>query len=166
MRKQILSFRNALRGIANTIKSESHMRFHITAAFYVILFSFFYSFSAAQWAILILLISSVTAAEVINTCIEELCNLTADRFEPLVKAAKDAAAGAVFILAAAAAVIAVIFFWDTAVITNIFEFFTNNIIMLILLIISAVLSVLFIYPGPVVIKARLLGLKLKIKSKQ
>ena len=58
-------------------------------------FSMFYSFSPTQYAVLVLLITSVMALETVTTCVEDLCGLVADRYEPLVKFAKDAAAGAV-----------------------------------------------------------------------
>lgn len=164
MRKQILSFRYALRGVWNTIKSESHMRFHMVAGFYVLIFSLFYDFSAVQTALLIVLIASVMAAEIINTCIEELSNLEADRYEPLIRASKDAAAGAVLVISVAAAIVAVIFFWDISVILRIFSFFANNIFMLVLLILSAVLSVIFVYLGPTGIKEKFIQRKFKTKK--
>ena len=82
------------------------------------LFSMFYSFSPTQYAVLILLITSVMALETVNTCIEDLCGLVADRYEPLVKFAKDAAAGAVLTVALGAAVIACIFFLDFIILTH------------------------------------------------
>lgn len=161
MRKQILSFKNAFKGVGRTIQSESHMRFHMVAAFYVMLFSAFYEFTAIQMALLVILIALVMAAETFNTCIEELCNLTADRFEPLVKAAKDAAAGAVLILSAASVVVAVIFFWNIEVIVKIFRFFTGNFAAFVFLLLSAFLSVIFVWQGPSGIKNKLLRLKFK-----
>lgn len=146
------------------MKSESHMRFHMVAGFYVVLFSLFYNFSVSQWAVLIILIAAIIAAETVNTCIEELCNLTADHYEPLVRTAKDAAAGAVLVLAVAAAVIAVFFFWNTAVIAQIFAFFAHNILMLVLLALSAVIAVFFVWLGPVGIKKVFLRLKFKLKK--
>lgn len=110
MKKQIFGFKCAFKGIIRTINSESHMRFHIVAGIYVMLFSMFYSFSPTQYAVLVLLITSVMALETVNTCVEDLCGLVADRYEPLVKFAKDAAAGAVLTVALGAAVIACIFF--------------------------------------------------------
>lgn len=86
------------------------------------LFSMFYSFSPTQYAVLVLLITSVMALETVNTCVEDLCGLVADRYEPLVKFAKDAAAGAVLTVALGAAVIACIFFLDFNVINTIFTF--------------------------------------------
>lgn len=155
MKKQILSFKCAFRGIWYTVKSESHMRFHMVAGFYVLLFSLFYNFSAAQTALLIILIALIMAAEIVNTCIEELCNLISDRYEPLIRVAKDTAAGAVLVLSIAAAVVAVVFFLDFDVLYGIFLFFFANPVLLVLLVISAVLSVVFVKLGPVGIKEKL-----------
>lgn len=155
MKKQILSFKCAFRGIWYTVKSESHMRFHMVAGFYVLLFSLFYNFSAAQTALLIILIALIMAAEIVNTCIEELCNLISDRYEPLIRVAKDTAAGAVLVLSIAAAVVAVVFFHDFDVLYGIFLFFCANPVLLVLLVISAVLSVVFVKLGPVGIKEKL-----------
>ena len=152
MKKQILSFKCALRGVWNTIKSEGHMRFHIVAGCYVLVFSLFYDFTAAQLALLIVLIAAVMAAETVNTCIEELCNLIADRYEPMIRLAKDAAAGAVLILSVAAAAVAAIFFIDFDVIARIISFFAHSFILLILLLLSLVLSAVFVVLGPVGIK--------------
>lgn len=163
MRKQILSFKCALRGLSNTIKSESHMRFHMVAGFYVLLFSLFYDFTPAQIALLVVLIASVMVAEVFNTSIEEICNLTADRYEPLVKTAKDAAAGAVFVISVASVVVAVMFFWDIEKILAIFEFFANNLILSGVLCLSFVFAIIFIVLGPIGIKEKVLHLKFKIK---
>lgn len=161
MKKQLLSFKFALCGVWNTIKNESHMRFHITAAFYVVLFSLFYNFSAVQWAILIILMGLVMALEVLNTCIEELCDLYTDRYEPLVKLIKDGAAGAVLVMSAAAAVVAVIFFWNIDIISSIITFFATNILLLVLLVMSTVLAVIFVLLGPVGIKNAVTGVNKK-----
>lgn len=123
------------------------------------LFSMFYSFSPTQYAVLVLLITLVMALETVNTCIEDLCGLVADRYEPLVKFAKDAAAGAVLTVALGAAVIACIFFLDFNVINTIFTFFAENLLYLIFLLISAVISAFFVVLGPVGIKEKFIKLK-------
>lgn len=136
----------------------------MVAGFYVLLFSLFYNFSSAQTALLIILIGLVAAAEIVNTCIEELCNLVADRYEPLVKTVKDASAGAVLALSIAAAATAVIFFFDFDVIYGIFLFFCSNPALIIPLVLSAVFSVVFVRLGPVGIKEQFLRLRLKVKK--
>lgn len=45
MKKQIKSFKSAFRGFFFAVKSESHMRFHLVATFYVFVFGCFYDFS-------------------------------------------------------------------------------------------------------------------------
>lgn len=156
MKKQILSFKYAFKGVWNTIKSEGHMRFHMVAGFYVLIFSLFYDFTAAQTGLLIVLIASVLAAETVNTCIEELCNLISDSYEPMIKIAKDAAAGAVLILSVAAVAVGVIFFWNTEIILEIVNYFINHIGLLALLAASAVLAAIFVLLGPVGIKEKLM----------
>ncbi len=133
----------------------------MVAGFYVLLFSLFYNFSVAQTALLIILTALIMAAEIINTCIEELCNLISDRYEPLIRVAKDTAAGAVLVLAIAAVAVAAVFFLDFDVLYGIFIFFSDNPFLLVLLLISAVFSVVFVKLGPVKIKEKLLRLKVK-----
>ncbi len=154
MKKQILRFKFALRGIGKTICTENHMRFHIVAAVYVVVFSLFYEFSAVQYAVLAVLLGLVMALEVLNTCIEEVCDLVADRYEPMIRVAKDAAAGAVLITALSAVAVAVLFFWDLDIFSRILAFFAGNIPALCALLVSAVVSVIFVALGPLGIKNR------------
>lgn len=148
MKHQINSFKVAFKGIAFTIKNESHMRFHIIASFYVILFSFFYELTKAQWGVVLLLISSVMTAEIFNTSLEEICNLNTESYNPIVKIAKDVAAGAVLILSIAAVAIAFLFYFDLNIIKNIFIFFLANPLWLSFLVISFIFSAIFIISGP------------------
>ena len=148
MKKQLKSFGCAIKGFFGAVCSEGHLRFHLVAAVYVLVFSSFYNFTAAQWAVLIILIALVIAAELVNTAIEDTCDAVTTEQNEHIRRAKDMAAGAVLVLSIAAAAIAVIFFWNLEVIKNIFAYFSQNIPMLILLIISAVVLVLFIAISP------------------
>lgn len=148
MKKQLRSFGYAFKGIGRSICTESHLRFHLVAAFYVIIFSMFYSFSATQYAVLILLIAVVIALELINTAIENVCDLVTTNQNAHIKTAKDAAAGAVLTVSVAAAVTAVLFFVDMNGIKSAYRFFAGNPVMLVLLIVSAAVSAVFVIPGP------------------
>lgn len=148
MKKQLKSFGCAIKGFFGAVCSEGHLRFHLVAAVYVLVFSSFYNFTAAQWAVLIILIALVIAAELVNTAIEDTCDAVTTEQNEHIRRAKDMAAGAVLVLSIAAAAIAVIFFWNLEVIKNAFVYFSQNTPMLILLIISAVVSVLFIAISP------------------
>ena len=148
MKHQINSFKVAFRGIWFAIKSESHIRFHLIAGMYVIIFSFFYNISIEQWGIIILLISSVITAEIFNTALEQLCNLSTESYDPVARIAKDVAAGAVLVLTFAAIAIAVLFYFDIKVISAIISFFLSNPLLLTLFILSLVVSFIFIKLGP------------------
>ena len=147
MKKQLKSFGFAIRGFVGAVCDEGHLRFHLVAAVYVLVFSLFYHFSAVQTAVLVILIALVIAAELFNTAIEKACDAITKEQNEHIKRAKDISAGAVLVLSVAAVIVAVIFFWDIEVIKSIFAYFAANIHMLIILIISAVLSTLFVIFG-------------------
>ena len=154
MKKQLKSFGCAIKGFFGAVCSEGHLRFHLVAAVYVLAFASFYNFTAAQWAVLIILIALVIAAELVNTAIENVCDLVTKEQNPYIKAAKDMAAGAVLALSIGAAAVACVFFIDFNVIPKIFSFFAERPALLILLILSAAASVIFVWLGPAGIKNR------------
>ncbi|GIP20529.1 hypothetical protein J22TS3_08040 [Paenibacillus sp. J22TS3] len=72
----------------------------------------FFHLSAVKWAILLLTIAVVIAAELINTAVESVVDLTSPEQHPLAKAAKDTAAGAVLVCAIFAVIIGIVLFYD------------------------------------------------------
>ena len=63
MKKQLKSFGCAIKGFFGAVCSEGHLRFHLVAAVYVLVFSSFYNFTAAQWAVLIILLAKYPYAD-------------------------------------------------------------------------------------------------------
>lgn len=63
-----------------------------------------------EWAILLLTIGSVIAAEVMNTAIEIVVDLVQPNFHPLAGMAKDVAAGAVLMTAIQAVAVGIVIF--------------------------------------------------------
>ncbi|MEE0958292.1 MAG: diacylglycerol kinase family protein [Ruminococcus sp.] len=150
--KQLKSFGYALRGIGTAVCTEAHLRFHLVAAVYVLVFACFYHFSPAQTAILYMLIGLVIAAELINTALENICDLVTREQHPLIRAAKDMAAGAVLAISVAAAAVACVFFLDFKVIGEIFTYFAAHPLSLAGLAVSAATAVIFVWKGPSGIK--------------
>ena len=138
------SFRFAFSGILHCIKNERNMRFHTVAALYVLVFARFFYFSKEDYILLLLTIGGVISAEMFNTAIEDLSDRVSKEFHPLIKSAKDCAAGAVLVLAIFAAVIGIILFGNINGILSMYNFYITHPINLSLLIISAVPSVLYI----------------------
>ena len=142
-----MSFRFAFRGIWYCLKSERNFRIHLVAACYVLFFSRFYGFSRSETVVLLLTISLVIAAEMINTAIERLVDMLSPSYNPLARLAKDIAAGAVLIFALTAVVIGVVMFWSIPVFKEIFDYFTASALRPAILLLTFAASALFVFYG-------------------
>ena len=94
------------------IRCQHNAWIHAAATLVVLAAAFLLRISAADWCWIILAISMVWTAEALNTAFEFLADAASPEFHPLVRDAKDVAAGAVLLTAIAAAVIGVIIFWS------------------------------------------------------
>lgn len=92
------------------------------------------------------------AAELFNTVAEELCDMTAASFNPVVRIVKDMAAGAVLVCAVFAAAVGICVFWQPAVFLKILQYFTAKPLMLFGLAVSLAVSIVFIILGPIGIR--------------
>jgi len=70
----------------------------------------FFQLSRGEWCWIVLAIAIVWTAEALNTAFEFLADAASPNFHPVVKEAKDVAAGAVLVTAVAAVVIGAIVF--------------------------------------------------------
>lgn len=104
------SFGHAFRGILYNCKTQKHFRFHLLATILVLLAAAWLGLERWEWAILLLTISSVLAAEAINTAVEIVVDLAEPNFNPLAGLAKDVAAGAVLITAIIAIAVGIVIF--------------------------------------------------------
>lgn len=119
-------FYYAGRGIVAACRGRN-FRFQLCAAAFVIFFAVrFYSFSAEKWALLLLTCGAVLSLEAVNTAIEKLADSVTLEKNPLIKAAKDCAAGAVLISAMFAVVIGVFLFWNKDVFMLIRLYFSET----------------------------------------
>jgi diacylglycerol kinase (ATP) len=84
---------------------------HAAATLVVLGAGFLFRISSADWCWIVLAISTVWTAEALNTAFEFLADAASPEFHPLVRDAKDVAAGAVLLTAVGASVIGVIVFW-------------------------------------------------------
>ena len=89
---------------------EQNMRIHIISAIIVIIASILTGLTINEWLIIILVITLVISAEMINTAIESVVNLVSPEIHPLAKQAKDVAAGAVLVIALASVIIGLLIF--------------------------------------------------------
>jgi diacylglycerol kinase (ATP) len=108
---RIRSFRHAITGIVRMIRCQHNAWIHAAATLIVLMAALLFQVSAADWCWIILAISIVWTAEALNTAFEFLADAASPEFHPLVRDAKDVAAGAVLITAIAAAAIGALIFW-------------------------------------------------------
>jgi len=104
------SFGHALDGIVHLLRTQRNFRAHVAIAVLAVVLAAFLGFSGPDWAILILTIALVLAAEGLNTGIEIAVTLASPERGPEAKAAKDIAAGVVLLCAIASAVTGALLF--------------------------------------------------------
>lgn len=104
------SFKHALRGIACMLKGQVNARIHAALSLLVVGLGFWAGLSVVEWCFIVTAIAMVWMAEAFNTAIELVCDLASPEFHPLVKLAKDIAAGAVLLAAIGAFVIGLLVF--------------------------------------------------------
>lgn len=108
---RVRSFRHAISGIRRMVRCQHNAWIHATATAVVIAAGFVFQLTGSEWCWIVLAISIVWTAEALNTAFEFLADAASPTFHPLVRDAKDVAAGAVLVTAIASAVIGSIIFW-------------------------------------------------------
>jgi diacylglycerol kinase len=96
------SFRHAFRGLARLLRTEPNAWIHAAATLAVVGLGWALGVDRAAWAWLVAAIAAVWVTEALNTAFERLADAVHPDPHPLVRDAKDAAAGAVLLAAAAA----------------------------------------------------------------
>jgi diacylglycerol kinase (ATP) len=124
------------------------MRIHTAVTLYVLVFSPFFALDKIEYAILLIIIAIVLSAEMVNTSVEELTNLSSSSYNPLAKVAKDIAAGAVLLASAFSVVIGIILFLKPWAFVNIFEFMFSQVWRFILFVVITVIVLIYIVLGP------------------
>ncbi len=139
----------AAKGVRLAVLEERNFRFHLCAGFYVFLFSFFFSFSPLEYALLVVLVGGVLALEMLNSALERaVANPEPQRYQ-LAGMVKDMAAGAVLVFCISAAVCGFLLFGKWAVWQDVFAFFIARPLLLVLLALSLTGAAWFVFGFPV-----------------
>ena len=91
------SFNYAAEGIIHVLRTQRNMRIHFLIAVAVLITAAAVGVSKIELIVLLLSITFVLVAEMINTAIEGTIDAATTSFDPMAKLAKDIAAGAVLI---------------------------------------------------------------------
>ncbi|MGE5559238.1 MAG: diacylglycerol kinase [Bacillota bacterium] len=111
-RNLIESFNVAIEGLLYALRTQVNLKIHFALAFLVAFLCILFPISPVEKLMLVVAVSTVIVAELMNTAIEKTIDLITEDFHPLAKIAKNVAAGAVLVSAVAAAVIGYIIFVD------------------------------------------------------
>jgi diacylglycerol kinase (ATP) len=93
------SFNFAIEGLIHVLRTHRNMRIHFAVAIAVLVAAVWKGVNRFELIALLLAITFVLVAEMINSAIEQAIDLATTSFDPLAKLAKDIAAGAVLIAA-------------------------------------------------------------------
>lgn len=107
------SFGFAFAGIWKAIETSRNLKIHLSATVLVLLAGLFFQVSNIEWVILFIVIGLVISAEIMNSAIEETCNVYDEKLNypyGTTKIPRDMAAGAVLVLAITAVVIGLAIF--------------------------------------------------------
>jgi diacylglycerol kinase len=91
------AFANAINGIISTGIKERNFKIELGIMVLVIIGGIVLSISSSQWIVILLCCGLVLTLELFNTALEKLADSVTTQFDPLIKQAKDIAAGAVLI---------------------------------------------------------------------
>jgi diacylglycerol kinase (ATP) len=95
----IESFNYAIEGVIHVLRTQRNMRIHFAVAVAVLVIAVAVGVSRLELIALLLAITFVLVAEMINTAVEGTIDAATTSFDPMAKLAKDIAAGAVLIAA-------------------------------------------------------------------
>jgi diacylglycerol kinase (ATP) len=110
------SFRHAFEGWRFALHTQPNTWIHAIFSLAIIALCGWLQLPPRDWAVILLTISLVWVAEMINTAIEAVLDLVSPEAHPLAKASKDTAAGAVLVSAAGAILVGLLILgpplWD------------------------------------------------------
>lgn len=91
------SFNYAIEGVVHVLRTQRNMRIHFALAVAVLAIAIAVGVSKLELIALLIAITFVLVAEMINTAVEGVIDVSTTAFDPMAKLAKDIAAGAVLI---------------------------------------------------------------------
>jgi diacylglycerol kinase (ATP) len=106
------SFTWAFEGIVFVLRTQRNMQLHVAAASIALVMGLTLNVSRTELLAIVVAVSLVLVAEMFNTALEAAIDAVITEYHPLVKIAKDVAAGAVLVAAVNAVAVAYLVFYD------------------------------------------------------
>ena len=104
------SFNYAFEGIIHVLRTQRNLRIHFAIAFVVLVLALVVNVTKLELIALLISVTFVLIAEMLNTAIEGVIDVSTTSFDPNAKLAKDIAAGAVLIASVTAVAVGFLVF--------------------------------------------------------
>lgn len=105
------SFFYSYKGIIRVFREEQNIKIQIISALAVAVLGMFFRISTAEWCFLVIVITLVILAEIINSAVERITDMFKPRIHEYAKVVKDITAGAVMITAISAIIVGILIFF-------------------------------------------------------
>lgn len=106
----VSSFGYAFSGIVQAYKEGHNIRIQTVLGTFAIALGLLFQISSGEWLAVLLCIGAVISGECVNTALEDCVDLACPGYDPVAKAAKDMAAGAVLVMSIISLIVAIIIF--------------------------------------------------------
>ena len=110
LKRTLHSFGYAMKGIRIGFREETNFQIQVAMGLASILLGVYFQLSVVEWLFVFGAIGLVLTTELLNTALEELCDMLKDTHDPHVAKIKDLTAGAVLCASLCALVIGLIIF--------------------------------------------------------
>ena len=92
------------------LRSERNFQIEVLALIINLLLIVYLKVTELEAALILVVSFSVLSLEILNTCVEKICDITQPDFDERIKIIKDMAAGSVFLMAMASVVVGVLIY--------------------------------------------------------
>lgn len=99
------SFWNAIKGVIWLIKSERNFQIEVSALLINVFLILYFKLTANDAALIFAVSFAVLGLEILNTCVEKICDIIQPEFDERIKIIKDIAASAVFLMSIGAVIV-------------------------------------------------------------
>lgn len=110
MERLIRSFGFAFNGFKSCTLKEANFKIHCFSSLLVIIAGFIFTISLTEWMLILICTGFVLCMEMMNTAIEQLCDVVHKEIHPAIRVIKDISAGAVLVSAIIAAICGAVIF--------------------------------------------------------
>lgn len=92
------------------LRSERNFQIEVLALIVNLLLIVYLKVTELEAALILVVSFSVLSLEILNTCVEKICDIIQPNFDERIKIIKDMAAGSVFLMAMASVVVGVLIY--------------------------------------------------------